>query len=75
MLFGTDPVDLRSGQINDSALEASSLPAADRRRGGAIEAARHGCVQAVMLINHFAAPDPLGAPTGSDLDTDLARLA
>jgi hypothetical protein len=43
--------------------------------GAAIEAARHGCVQAVLLINHFAAPDPLGAPTGSDLDTDLARLA
>ncbi len=45
--------------------------------GAAIEAARHGCIQAVLLVNQFAALDPDGLfdiPVDSALDTDVTRF-
>ena len=46
--------------------------------GAAIEAARHGCVQAVLLVNQFAALDPDGVfdvPADSTLGIDVTRFA
>ena len=77
MLFGTDPVDPRSGQIKDSALRLLRYQLLTAAAGAAIEAARHGCVQAVLLVNQFAQRGPDGGfavPAGSTLDTDLPRF-
>lgn len=77
MLFGTDPVDPRDGQIKDQTLRLMRYQLLTAAAGAAIEAARHGCVQAVLLVNQFAALDPDGVfdiPADSTLDTDVARF-
>ncbi len=77
MLFGIDPVDPRSGQIMDSALRLLRYQLLTAAAGATIEAGRHGCVQAVLLINQFAARKADGSfdlPAGSTLDTDLPRF-
>jgi hypothetical protein len=77
MLFGTDPVDPRSGQIEDPALRLLRYQLLTAAAGAAIEAGRHGCVHAVLLINQFAARKADGSfeiPAGSTLDTDFARF-
>lgn len=75
MLFGSDPVDPRDGQIKDETLKLMRYQLLTAAAGAAIEAARHGCVQAVLVINQFAARDPDGVfdvPAESTLDTDVA---
>jgi hypothetical protein len=77
MLFGIDPVDPRSGQIEDSALKLLRYQLLTAAAGAAIEAGRHGCLQAVLIINQFAARKADGSfdlPAGSTLDTDLSRF-
>ena len=74
MLFGIDPVDPRSGQIMDSALRLLRYQLLTAAAGATIEAGRHGCVQAVLLINEFAgrrADGSFDLPAGTTLDTDL----